>query len=303
MNPSEEGRNVEIGGSQNDGEDDIIYDCEKRGEWKCEYCENVYTLSKTLKQHKIDKHQDELDVGCPSCERFFKSEPGMKKHHAVVHDESLVEEKTGFDCPWDDCDREFGGETAVKIHHKKAHGKSISDNIYECEWCGDEFIERKGNSGKYCSQECYGLSERRRTTRNCSHCGKEVVRKLCSMASENVFCNRECYESYLKNNHGHFNLQHPTLGSYRGPNWESQRRKALKRDHYTCQNLKCSTNTSNQKYGEYYMEVHHIVDFDEFEDYTEANKLDNLITLCRNCHNGVHYGNLKITEKLEAVSC
>lgn len=68
---------------------------------------------------------------------------------------------------------------------------------------------------------------------------------------------------------------------YYGPNWYFQRDKRLKRDKY-CQ--RCGTNED--------LVVHHIVPFREFgrEGYKEANKLSNLITLCRSCHRSVENG-------------
>jgi len=60
---------------------------------------------------------------------------------------------------------------------------------------------------------------------------------------------------------------------YRGPNWEKQRIKAVNRDKYICRLC--------QKFGK---SVHHIIDFIKFDDYKEANELDNLMTLCRKCH-------------------
>ena len=32
------------------------------------------------------------------------------------------------------------------------------------------------------------------------------------------------------------------------------------------------------------MDVHHIIKFYKFDDFREANKLENLISLCPNCH-------------------
>lgn len=64
---------------------------------------------------------------------------------------------------------------------------------------------------------------------------------------------------------------------YRGPNWSIQRRKALQRDRHMYQS--CGSNNGK-------LDVHHIVPFEEYglENYVEANRLQNLITLCVNCH-------------------
>lgn len=66
---------------------------------------------------------------------------------------------------------------------------------------------------------------------------------------------------------------------YKGPNWRDQRQKARRRDQYRCQDCQKSASDMEQK-----PDVHHITPFCAFENYEEANKLDNLITLCRSCH-------------------
>ena len=62
---------------------------------------------------------------------------------------------------------------------------------------------------------------------------------------------------------------------YYGPNWESQRKLALKRDNYTCQ-------LCGAKSGQ--IDVHHQIPFSKCDNYKEANSLDNLITVCQKCH-------------------
>lgn len=62
-----------------------------------------------------------------------------------------------------------------------------------------------------------------------------------------------------------------------GPNWRSQRQAALARDEYRCRF--CGAPEGNQSHH-----VHHKVPFRVFENAQEANKLDNLITLCPGCH-------------------
>lgn len=38
------------------------------------------------------------------------------------------------------------------------------------------------------------------------------------------------------------------------------------------------------------LSVHHIVPFISFDDYLEANKLDNLVSVCEPCHRKIHSG-------------
>jgi len=72
---------------------------------------------------------------------------------------------------------------------------------------------------------------------------------------------------------------------YRGPNWESQRELARARDGYRCRHCGAPERPDRQH------DVHHLKPFRSFgyapgknENYKTANALDNLITLCHDCH-------------------
>jgi 5-methylcytosine-specific restriction endonuclease McrA len=76
-----------------------------------------------------------------------------------------------------------------------------------------------------------------------------------------------------------------------GPNWREQRRKALERDNYTCQ--QCGKRADPERWWRA-VHVHHkrkIRWYYDHEtggiDYGKANDLDNLKTLCRACHKAV----------------
>ncbi len=70
-----------------------------------------------------------------------------------------------------------------------------------------------------------------------------------------------------------------------GPNWEEQRRRALARDGYRCR--RCGVSHQPRRP----LHVHHVRPFRTFgyvpgenDAYLEANRLENLITLCARCH-------------------
>ncbi len=70
-----------------------------------------------------------------------------------------------------------------------------------------------------------------------------------------------------------------------GPNWEAQRGRARARDGHRCTVCKAPELPGRQH------DVHHVVPFRTFdyvpgknEAYLEANRLENLVTLCRPCH-------------------
>ena len=68
-----------------------------------------------------------------------------------------------------------------------------------------------------------------------------------------------------------------------GPNWDAQRDRARARDGYRCQ--ACGTPErvrASERGGSHH--VHHKTPFRAFASYREANRLDNLTTLCPRCH-------------------
>jgi DEAD/DEAH box helicase domain-containing protein len=62
-----------------------------------------------------------------------------------------------------------------------------------------------------------------------------------------------------------------------GTNWHKQKEAARKRDNYTCQN--CGALEDGRAHN-----VHHKTPFRAYESSEEANRLDNLVTLCPTCH-------------------
>jgi DEAD/DEAH box helicase domain-containing protein len=65
-----------------------------------------------------------------------------------------------------------------------------------------------------------------------------------------------------------------------GPNWQKIRETVRKRDQFTCQ--VCGAKESNRQH-----DVHHKTPFRAFTSIEEANRLENLTTLCPSCHHKV----------------
>ena len=65
-----------------------------------------------------------------------------------------------------------------------------------------------------------------------------------------------------------------------GPGWSQTRDRVRARDNYTCQ--VCGAVETNRQH-----DVHHKVPFRAFTSFLEANRLDNLTTLCPSCHHKV----------------
>lgn len=64
---------------------------------------------------------------------------------------------------------------------------------------------------------------------------------------------------------------------YYGPNWKSIRDQVRQRDRYRCQS--CGIQETNREH-----DIHHIKPFRTFTSFESANRLDNLTTLCKRCH-------------------
>ncbi len=62
-----------------------------------------------------------------------------------------------------------------------------------------------------------------------------------------------------------------------GKNWTRQKELTRRRDEYTCQ--VCGRKEVKQAHH-----VHHKLPFRTFDDYEQANQLENLVTLCPSCH-------------------
>lgn len=78
-------------------------------------------------------------------------------------------------------------------------------------------------------------------------------------------------------------------GIYRGPDWAEQREKALERDGHKCQICGRGVEDIGRN-----PDVHHIVPYGDFDDHEEANRLDNLISLCPSHHGKVEKGDLEV---------
>lgn len=72
---------------------------------------------------------------------------------------------------------------------------------------------------------------------------------------------------------------------YHSVEWQRLREQALLRDHYECQWCR-----ANGKVSEGVLEVDHIKDVEHYPE--SATDLDNLRTLCKDCHNKRHMMNV-----------
>lgn len=151
-----------------------------------------------------------------------------------------------------------------------------------CQYCAKVFqvipSRAKHGRAKSCSPACQYAAARARPGRQvsltCAGCGGAFglyPSRLEQHKGAGRYCSRPCRDAHrIREHHPQF-IGRPV--HHRGPNWHAQKRKARKRDDYTCQHCRAPG-----------CDVHHIRPFRLFADYKIANDLGNLITLCRPCH-------------------
>lgn len=186
--------------------------------------------------------------------------------------------------------------------------------IVNCTTCGNPLKRRAYNlirsknffcdlecRGKYHSQNLLGQDNPtyRRVPASCAGCGSELlVIPYRAKSHKKHFCNKACYGVWMSRNKVGDN--HPLWkGGYKeyyGPNWNTQRRSARQRDNCRCQHCKIT----ERKLGKE-LDVHHVVPFRTFgyiqgenERYKDANRIENLISLCASCHQYAERGNLSV---------
>ena len=183
-----------------------------------------------------------------------------------------------------------------------------------CIICGKSFTVGKSYYDRHtCSRECLSIhlsnvfssteqieirSKTGKSNSGCQHPHRRVnpVIRACIVCGRNFelnshvgkqqkekqrFCSTECWYKYIRED----GSRHPSWKGgyepYYGSNWNSQRRKARKRDRYICQ--KCDVTEYELRHE---LDVHHIVPFRIFgiDQFKKANQLSNLISLCKSCH-------------------
>jgi len=163
-----------------------------------------------------------------------------------------------------------------------------------CQNCNEEFeviVSRlKHGRGKNCSPTCQYSSiknqpKQKRVYLSCLNCSSVFWRYQSKLKNQNgsgKYCSRVCRDIHrIGPNHPQFKTG--VAWNHHGPNWSAQRRKAKKRDGYSCVECLMTEQESIKKFGQL-LHVHHKIPFRKFDSYREANRLRNLETLCATDH-------------------
>lgn len=243
--------------------------------------------TKRMSTSDDDANQSDDNV-CPECGKELKNQHGMRIHYANAHDGHLY---TTQECEW--CGDEFrkrpGADRVFCSHEcrgnrRSAEGLSARSRqvTLTCEGCDEEFQTAKSNAEagkKYCSMECYATDSKIHT-RECEWCGDEY-----RGYDRRRFCSQDCYGEWMGEEISP--EDHPRWkGGYSQPptGWVKLRRKCLEKFDYRCQG--CGIHEDeNRKRHDVGLAVHHIQPRLSFEEPADADTVDNLVPLCRDCHN------------------
>ena len=124
------------------------------------------------------------------------------------------------------------------------------------------------------------LAEGSQVEKRCAFCKKTVLAPewYVDRGIGLFFCTAECRKGWIDAAPS-FEVTLEKRYRPRGANWEIQAGKARERDGFTCQVCRV-----NEEELERQLDVHHKIPFRSFKSNVEANKLENLISLCPSCH-------------------
>lgn len=194
------------------------------------------------------------------------------------------------------CGYESPSMSGLGVHWSKiGHEGTPSWKQQTCDWCSEDF--EKCNSqitedGSYCSEECYGkhLSKNNTGENNghykggqqvfiCDQCSKQFKEYPANRIENATLCGLECFSDW-KRTHGE--------SFYYGSNWEERRKQVIERDDGMCTFEGCNKTKCEDGRD---LHVHHIEPFVHFDKEEEANRLENLRTLC-----AVHHREVEINQ-------
>jgi hypothetical protein len=219
---------------------------------------------------------------------------------------------TDTECPT--CGRkDFKTVKGMKSHHKMTHGESIAGESSTCEWCGEDFRYEPstGETGRFCSNDCKfdywdengrdaeeieAIKEGLPDDMSHDDDWKQMLSER--MTGREIEWSDEIADALegrerpdlAGENNGNWKGGYD--GYYYGPSWTKElRRRVRERDGYECMVCGVAEEDLDRE-----LDVHHIVPFRKFgvENHEKANREDNLVSLCRSCHNQVDSGEVSL---------
>lgn len=225
---------------------------------------------------------------------------------------SSGEAEESTECPT--CEQTFDTYHGLTIHHSVAHGEPLPDNFVNCHHCGGEFRLPEWRQDRaerhFCTKECRAdwLSEENtgedhpqwagdEAELECEWCD-EQFRRWPSVQENRAgrFCSHGCYMEWVQDTpreeSGIFGPIRAGEDSLRwrggkfpyGKGWNGPKRRAVReRDGHECVSCGMSQSSHLDECGQK-LDVHHVTPARDVSDPEERNAMDNLVTLCRDCH-------------------
>lgn len=183
-----------------------------------------------------------------------------------------------------------------------------------CETCGDDYERRSDRIGKFCSRECCDRWWKNNAPSGpdhprwksgpveliCEYCGEGYTVKR-AREEKSRFCSYNCLSLWRSENKSGEDSHHWKGGAEKdyGPLWNRIREEVRERDG-ECVSCGMGLDCHQDEYGRK-MDVHHIVPIKEFDRFEKANDMENLVSLCRECHAKVESGekNLSVSSPYE----
>lgn len=245
---------------------------------------------------KQKRKRGELKVtilSCPECSKEFEIKNSLIRRAennfcskscsgSFIMKEYWKENNTRVDRMCGNCERPL----KVPLHKTLKFKNSFCDKKCHNEFSKKTTSNKGENHWKYSSIETL-----------CYVCKEKHIRTPSKMFERN-YCSKECmaidYQDRM------IGLNNPNFvhggNIYYGPNWKEISLSIRERDNFTCQRCLLQTNEKGQ------LDVHHIVRLFLFnENYDEANKESNLVTLCKSCHNIVEYNGIDFKLPTECI--
>lgn len=246
-----------------------------------------------------------------SRECFAKFETGKQRGENKIAVQCAYCGKEKFIFPSRKHDGQYFCDSDCNGKYKSQQGRVVK----VCEVCGKQYSVSKFftvfRQTRYCSRACKdkGISQRYKDDGNpiwvpketltCKECGAEFEINPSDKKFGRQFCSETCaYKHHSKTyrRERHWLWQGGKIRDY-GPDWSKIASQVRRRDNWAC--VLCGKCQSEMP-----LHVHHIIPLRKFNgDFTKANQLSNLVTLCEKCHVPVERGKKKIPQEiLERIS-